>query len=771
VNANPTFGRLLKRGRRAAHLTQEDLAARAGYSAHYVSMLERGVRFPQPLTVDVLADALTLAPDDRATFHAAATPRPREPAPVPRVSPPASPLVGRADDLARVVGMLRGGVHFLTLTGPGGVGKTSLAREAAAALASGFPDGTALVDLAGVSDPSEILPAIARSLALREMGGRPIGDRLVARLRGRTVLLVLDGFERVAEGGAAVGRLLDDCPHVRVLVTSRVPLRLRVEREVRLGPLVLPRAGRPEHAGELLQSPAVALFVQRAQLVHPEFALDDENAAVIADICRRLDGLPLAIELAAARISHLPVTALRDRLSHRLGILTGGPRDAPARQQRMRDTIALSYDLLTHPERVLFRQLSVFAGGWTLEAAEAVCGASMPEGDVLDDIRALVEHSLVIPADGTLDEPRYRMLDTIHEYATERLVAAGERDEVRRRHSAYFARLAELAEPALRDRAQRVWYPRLEREQDNLRAALDWLLHAGEAEPALRLAGALWRFWQRHGDIREGRAWLEGCLAAEGAVPALVRARALWGASWLAYHQGDYAGSRSFSAQLLALAREDGDALSLRNALTGLGMADLAEGKVAEAARWLREAVDACAPLGKAWHYASSILNLGNATLLLGDLTDTEALFEEAEGRYREQGDEVFAARARQHLGYVALVRGEYSRADTLFAESLRRLADLGEWMGVADGLEAAATVAAARGDAARAGRFVGAASALRERLGLAPLAYLYQIWRPFVARAEERLGVAAWAAACAEGRALSIEAAVECGVGGDGSE
>ena len=211
--------------------------------------------------------------------------------------------------------------------------------------------------------------------------------------------------------------------------------------------------------------------------------------------------------------------------------------------------------------------------------------------------------------------------------------------------------------------------------------------------------------------------------------------------------------------------------LSLRNALTGLGMADLAEGKVAEAARWLREAVDACAPLGKAWHYASSILNLGNATLLLGDLTDTEALFEEAEGRYREQGDEVFAARARQHLGYVALVRGECSRADTLFAESLRKLANLGEWMGVADGLEAAATVAAARGDAARAGRFVGAASALRERLGLAPLAYLYRIWRPFVARAEERLGVAAWAAACARGRALSIEAAVECGVGGDGSE
>jgi predicted ATPase/transcriptional regulator with XRE-family HTH domain len=767
VDDVPTVGSLLKRYRRAAHLTQEDLAERAGYSSHYVSMLERGVRFPQPLTIDALADALALDETDRSAFHAAAHPRQPALRDLQQVMPPPAPLIGRGHDVARIVNLLRADdVRLLTLTGAGGVGKTSLARQVAAALAPAFSAGTIFVDLAAVVAAGEVIPAIARVLTLREMDSRPLRERLIAYLREREVLLLLDSFERVAEGSPILSQLLALCPRLKLLVTSRLSLRLQTEHEFRVQPLALPEPGYPQPAADLLRYSAVALFVQRAVLVRPELVLDDEKAALIADICRRLDGLPLAIELAAARLSHLPLVALRDRLQHRLQILTGGTRDLPARQQRMRDTIAWSYDLLAGPIQELFRALSVFAGSWSLEAAEEVCrlGNQGPVGEVLDGVRALVESSLVIATDDDPQEPRYRMLDTIREYAAERLVAtANEADMIQRRHSAYYVRLAERAEPALQDRDQRLWYPRLEREHDNMRAALTWLLRAGEGESALRLAGALWRFWQRHGDMREGRRWLEAGLAvAEGQqVPEPVRAKALWGASWLAYHQGDYAQSSALSAQHLALARDHGDALGMRNALTGLGMASLTAGRHAEATRLLQEALDVCLPLGNIWHRATSFLNLGNAAMLAGDLTRAACLFEEALALYSERGDEVFAARVRQHLGYVALLQGEYARAATVFAQSLQALSDLDEKPGIADGLEAAAAARVAVGNAHQAGRLLGAAAALREEISVAPLPYLRVIWHSYLAKAAGLLSEADWAAARAEGRAISLREAV----------
>ena len=764
----PSFGILLKGFRRRAHLTQEELAERAAYSFHYVSMLERGVRLPPPVTIDLLADALNLPATDRTALHTAA--RRAHPAPR-RVPVPVSPPFGRQLEKKQVIALLqRPDIRILTMTGPGGVGKTRLAEDVVAALGQTLRDGAVFIDLAVLNDPESVPSAIAQALMVRSMPGESVLARLIGFLRERDVLVFLDSFERVQPAAPVISALVRACPRIKFLVTSRTPLRVSAEQEFPLQPLILPEPD-GNTAQALLNNPAVALFVQRARLVKPSLATGDDEIRWISEICRQLDGLPLAIELAAARLSHLPLPALRDRLENRLEILTGGPSDWPIRQRRMRDTIAWSYDLLTAAERSLFRQLSVLTGGWSLEAAEAICVLHNAPGQVLDGLRSLVDASLILFVDMKEPEPRYRMLDTIQEFGGEQLSTDPEVESVGRRHAEYFLCLAEQAEPALQGTNQDEWYRRLGREKDNLRTALRWFRQSGDDARTLRLAAAIWRFWQRNGYFREGRRWLDDALATAVDVPAEIRSKALWGASWLAFHQGDYKRSHALSVANLALARASGDLLVLRNALTGLGMALLAEGHYVEAVSSLEEALKAGMTLGKTWHAATSFLNLGIAVMHIGDFGRATALFNEAAFRYRDQGDEVFGARVQQQLGYIALEQGDVVRARMLFTRSLEVFVAHGEQTGIADALESMAAMCAAAGHARQAVQLVGTAASLHERLGMPPTPYLRSIWHPFVTSATERLSAAECESAREEGRAMSLEQAIaiasdECGVG-----
>ncbi len=835
-----SFGDWLKRRRRSLDLTQAELADQAGCSVETIRKLEAETLRPSKALTDRLAAYLAIPPEQHdhfarfargqsdgeylpipiLTLDPARSPpssRPHHlPAPLPT---PPTPLVGRERQTREVCHLLQQPhIRLLTLIGAGGVGKTRLAIQAAADLQDDFAHGVCFVALSAVHDPSLVMSTVAHTVGVRESGTGPLIEGLVAWLRDKTLLLVLDNFEQVLAAAPVVADLLAQCRALKILVTSRAPLQLQMEQQYRVPPLALPPpTDEPAPAlvggGRLTDYAAVQLFVQCARLVRPDFSLTEANRQAVVEICQRLDGLPLALELAAARVQLLPPAALLARLKSRLALLTGGPRNLPARQQTMRAALDWSYDLLDEAEKALYRRLAVFARGFSLEAAAAVAEDGEPTTEavvsVLEGLSSLTDKSLIHQMESVDGEPRFRLLQIVREYGRERLAESGEAAAVRQRHLLWYLRLAEQAAPQLRGPQQVTWLDRLEQEHNNLRAALRWAVETGQTELELRLVGALAEFWQRRGYLSEGREWLEKALrrddeaqgAAASAARQQARAMALSEAGSLAWRQGDYGSATVLHEASLTLYQSIGDRWGVAFALNNLGVQATRQGDYAPARRLLEESLDLyqaqgdkwgmCAVLinlgllaefeddlprarqlyteglalgrtvGDRWAIAALLHNLGDVARYAGDYAQAVPLYEESIELGRQTGDKLVSAQSLAILAKIAHKQGDAVRAIQHFQASLTVFREFGHQDELTQCLQGLAGVLADQGQAVAAARLFSAAEALRELLGVALPALDRHEHEQQVASVRHMLGDALFAATWAEGRALTLDEAV----------
>ncbi len=662
-------------------------------------------------------------------------------------------LVGREKDLEISQALiLRGNVRLVTITGPPGVGKTRFAVELASTLTSEFDDGVVFVDLAPVRDSGLVLDAIAQALGVVDHPDRPALKRLERFLRDRNFLLLLDNLEHVITAAADVADLVAASPHVKVLVTSRQPLNVRWEHRHNLLPLALPHATRGSDQNTLARYPATALFLERARAVQTRFSIDERNAPTVLEICRRLDGLPLAIELAAAWIGALGLDAILSRLSGHQYLPPGGPRDAPERQRTLVDAIAWSYDLLNETERSVFRALGAFAGETPLEAIEAVC-----EGlrvDALTPVAGLVDKNLLLRVgDG---ETRFRMLETIREFAEERLELTGEADGVRRRHAAWFLGLAQRAERFMWSEHQAAWLERVERAHDNVRAALNWCLSGRDEETGALLAASMHRFWFARGYIREGRRWGQ-VAASKQQVSARGRALALRNLAFFLIHQGEAEQAVRLAEQATALARSVGEPVLMAWILHGLALATGAVGDFERSERLSREMLDVARQAGDGALTARALCNIGNAVRIRGDHVRARVVLEEALSMARPRHDKWLASTVTGCLG-LALAPEDPVQALMLLEESLALAYDIGHRWLIARGLEDLAGVLASSDRAEVASKLLGASESLRDAFGFARnVSHQAAVG----STARERLGPAAFEAARTRGRAMTADEAV----------
>jgi predicted ATPase/DNA-binding CsgD family transcriptional regulator len=676
---------------------------------------------------------------------------------------PLTSFIGREREVAAIIRLLRHDViRLVTLTGPGGVGKTRLALRVVETLEADFADGVAFVSLAPLADPSLVAATIAHAIGVREVRGRSIAELLPDAIADRRLLLVLDNFEQVVEAAPLVPGLLAGCPNLMVLATSRTILRVSGEQRFLVSPLIVPSLAKTNSAKEVGTTEAVRLFVDRARAADPSFALTAQNAPTIAEVCRRLDGLPLAIELAAARICLLPPTAMLARMERRLPLLTGGPQDAPARLRTMRDAIAWSHELITPAEQTLFRRLGVFVGGFTVEAAEAV---ACDGGDVFEGVASLVANSLLrqdAGADGGPDpesswaSPRFRMLETVREFALEQLAASGEADVIRGRHAAWCLALAEQSEIATWGGPQQVqWLDRLETELPNLRGALGWLEETGDLEATSRLAGELNGLWFNRSHRTEGHAWLQRALARADEVPTVGRAKALTALAKLSMFLGREEAA-TLAAESLVMWTELGDAWRAADARLALGMVLQHQGDYERAAPLLEDVAAQLDALGEPVRAALALLNLGSVALACGDGTRAEALLEEVLGRFRRGGYQWAVPTTLLGLGEAAVNRGDVTAAAAYYAESLALARNREDLVST---LVRTARLAADR-RALVATRLLGAAAALAETVNDPLMPAEQARCQDAVTEARASLGDTNFEAAWTAGQTLTAEQA-----------
>ena len=677
---------------------------------------------------------------------------------------PVTSFVGRAAETEHVLKLLASR-RLVSLTGPGGTGKTRLAVEVAAASADRFTDGAFFVPLAAITDPDLLLPTVAATLGVREVAARSVRDSVVDYVSGRTMLVILDNFEQLIASAPTVAELLAAAPTMTVVVTSREPLRIAGEHEFPVPPLTLPDARSTANLDEMALIESVALFLDRTRAIRPGFELTAQNATAIAEICARLDGLPLALELAAARSRLFEPPELLARLERRLSFLAGG-RDVPERQRTLRGAIDWSHDLLSEPEKVLFRRMSVFSGGCALEAFDAVCMPGEVRLELVDAVSALNEKSLV-QRDLSTEVLRLRMLETIREYARERLDAAGEEQGTRQRHASFFLDLAERAAPQLGGREQARWLKTLDAELDNFRDAIGWSIDSGDLELGLRLAAALNRFWVFRNHAREGRRHLDNLLAlAQGGESPATRAAALGVAADIAGWQGDYAASRPLANESLHLYRQIGDMAGIADQLNLLGYAAITTDPGA-ALELFRESIEAYRQAGRPPGMGESLIGMALPQMQLRNVEEAINHLREAKALFEQVGDDTMALIADGLVGVCARIEDDRAAAQERYLDVLVRAERLGAHVALTLPLVGLADLSLLEGQPERAAVLDAAQAQLAERLGGTPSFALAGIGDvPTRARAE--LGDERYQAAVARGRSMPLDEIIRLALDGE---
>lgn len=777
MTQHASFGQWIKQRRKALDLTQNELAEQIGCAAETIRKLEADARRPSKEIAERLADALIAEPDARQRLIQVARGRapdtalpspvaPARDAPRHNLPMPLTSFVGREREVTEVQAVLAR-TRLLTLTGVGGTGKTRLALEAATTMRDEYPGGVWLIELAPLTDQTLVPQTVAAVLGLREEPGRPLLATLTAALQNAPTLLLLDNCEHLLTACAQlIDTLLRTCSQLHIMATSRETLGILGETIYLVPPLAIPDAQRLPPLAEFVQIPSARLFMERTQVVQPQFVLKEQHVGCVAAICQRLDGLPLALELAAARVRALPVDEIAGRLDQRFRLLTDGNRTALPRHQTLHALIDWSYDLLTTDEQRLFRRLAVFAGGWSLEAAETVCAGDGLNADaILDLLTHLVDKSLVL-VEPQATPVRYTMLETIRQYALERLTESGEAEIVQQRRAEYFLALAERAEPELSQRQQDVWLQRLTIEYPNIQNALDWFVSTRNFEAAARSVAALWQFWRGRGLFTEGLQWVEAILANEDQLSPSGLAATLNAAGQLVLFQNDFVQATLVLERYVALCRQLDDPIRLGFAIKDYGSALLGQGDTQQGIALLQDACTLFRTQNHGPGMADAYNFLGANLLFLGRIEHAKPLLEDALPLYQQQGNLLGIAAVSAYLAVVALRQADVQRAADLGKQCWELTLQLGLMWHIPDGLQLLGAIAARRGTFYQAACLMGAGDALLDlfpvnRSAVNPLQAELELTR-------EQLGEAAFALDWAEGRAMTLEQAVAYALKGE---